>query len=196
MLKEDFSGWLNYGASEKVLNVTGGVTSLCASEKVLACCINWVHSIPDDLFACMQCAQRVQEGTCQNCSLWNSFTLRVSLLHFSPHPPPPFFFPFCFFFYGRKFLLALAETALIDLICTEVIFLLSSQSIKRSCPESSEKELPAAGLVSDAKWLALVQPSLVSSGVVRHSTNSSHISICHRSYLILPYSDTMQKVKW
>lgn len=135
-------------------------------------------------------------GHMSECSLWNSFTLRVSLLHFSPHPPPPFFFPFCFFFYGRKFLLALAETALIDLICTEVIFLLSSQSIKRSCPESSEKELPAAGLVSDAKWLALVQPSLVSSGVVRHSTNSSHISICHRSYLILPYSDTMQKVKW
>lgn len=63
----------------------------------------------------------------------------------------PFFFYLSGFFYGRKFLLALAETVLIVLICTEVIFLLSSQSIKRSCPESLEKEVPAAGLVSDAK---------------------------------------------
>lgn len=60
------------------------------------------------------------------------------------------FFFFCFF-YGTRFLLAFVETTLIELICTQVIFPLSSQSIMRSCLESLEKELPAAGLVSDAK---------------------------------------------
>lgn len=101
-----------------------------------------------------------------------------------------FYFSFSVFFYGRRFLLAFAETAFTELLCTEIISPLSSQSIERSCLESLEKEVPAAGLVSDAKWLALLQPSsLVFSQVVVHSINSSHVFICRRPHIILQYSD-------
>lgn len=101
-----------------------------------------------------------------------------------------FYFSFSVFFYGRRFLLAFVETALTELLCTEIISPLSSRSIKRSCLESLEKELPAAGLVSDAKWLALLQPSsLVFSQVVMHRINSSHVFICRRPHIILQYSD-------